>query len=567
MPNYRKSVGELFQNRAVSTLVFVFITAMLIKYTLFLAAQCFYVHLIQKQYHNREEDVATQLQAEIIWIQRLMIDAGSIYRKTGITGIIIYSILVSSTFMFLALKLIFEGQFFRDHYDRGWLSFIANPRKEAARLSAEIDNALDLIIISNLNSVLISSILNNVNPYYFEDKEKVVLDEQTNGREYDYTRLHTLTEQVYLNLNASSDEYKRLFCPSKNNVYNQKLAVVGQLDHLIGLFYDKTPIWPINRSQTWSKTSKSIFIKLLIGLKVLMNCFGSIIVLVTVNLAKVALQNNSSELDSGHYNQIDRLTIVCILITASLLLDYFSDLPVILVVSIIDQMEQLKYLNKQLGELNVKLNRYLLVKTSDIEFRKQLARECDVRAINLYIGCQLYKKDITFGLKLTEFIIYLEVMFAALTLSPIVIYFKNLPSEHIPFLLSLWIALLILINTPFVLCAELHVGCLKIMKKVWSIIANSKTYLIQNVDDDGEPTTSETIKKSLKMSFYAESEDACPITAHTILLWQRLVRNKEQFLNFQVKLLRIMELDYSGILKINFWVISLVLISLTYASR
>lgn len=558
------------------TLVFMFI--MLTKYTLFLITQSFYVHLIDKQSRSSDNNAVIEIQAQIVRIQKLMSNTGSIYRKTGTTGIILYSIIVSSSFTYCAIRLIFNNKIVKEYFSQGLISFIMFPEKEVSRISVKIDEIVDLIILSNLNHATITLESNSLNQIYSKDRERFKSNgpstvQRLKGIESKFQILHSLIEKIYLNLSRSYNGNDGVVHGEYNQHY-QKLAMIRQLDHLISLFYDKSSVWPIIRTPDWTEQLKAIVIKLIIGTRVSYCLFSLVLFQASIDSAFTAIQNHSLDSEAKHFNQLDRITVVDVIIGGFIIVDEVCSLIVLLIIIIIDQMKQIRFLNKKLASLVIKLNQIVLAQTNYTRMSQESVYQCDIEAIDLYIIFQLYKKDLTLGLKLAQFLISLQVSYVLLIISPVLFYFYHLPAEQNAniappvMVILIW---LFTLNLPFIFFAKLHVASLICMKRVWSFLATTRAFSKYIIEYDHEMISfveHTENNRSRKMSLQVKSRNVCPVTTHTILLWKRLIENKDNLLeNFQVKIVKIIDLDYNGILRMNFWLISMILIVITYATR
>lgn len=570
----------------------VFLIIMLIKYLILLLLQCVYIHLKNRIKSTDKADIENNLKlnGRIVWVRQQMCNIGSVYRETATTGVIVYSVMFSTLLMFFAFELLYKKQSTDRFNSSGFILFLSNERKEFVRIHRRIDELVYETIRSNLNYMVIDLASKRPNYYICNCKQEYDLNSDFNDNDtpqFNHTGIDKIKpfsgKHIYLNKLNLEDERKDKGKFDNGNIPRTNVSMAKQLDNLIGLFYDKSTIWPINRVQTWKQELIGNAVKIVIVTKVSLWTIAVIVAMAVNMLAEDCLKKSSNINDEERYfNRMDIITMVDLLLIVDTLTDTMSEKLGLIFIMFTDQMKQLNYINRELRKLIKKICQHKIVARLNHEDNKQdkntTSFDLDSEAIRLYIYTKLFKWDLNSTLKNTELLINQQIFCIGSILFPVLVYLSDLPPEHSYIALITWSGFMVNLDATLFLCAQLHVGCVTIIKNVWSFVAQAKleSNKLQS-DMDDVLTTNKQLNNMVEPGIFSSSsraysflhsQQATLVTQHTILLWHRIIENNEQLMgNLQAKLFNTFALDYNRIIKINFGLVSLFLLSLTYINN
>lgn len=228
--------------------------------------------------------------------------------------------------------------------------------------------------------------------------------------------------------------------------------------------------------------------------------------------------------------------------------------------------------------------------------------EFDNEALELYISFQIFCNELSSTFELARFILNQNVCFVIFSVLPILCYIKHIPSSHYRLFVIFYVCIMLVINGAFYTCGSINASCIKVSKLIWTILASvmqpgttiginrntinqrpikrsNKNIISSNNDDDKASSATnkidvvikdesnnfkDAIEKLKKISSKYNRRTRATISSHTLLLWHKLARNHELLLEkFECQILGILKLQYTSIIKFNFWLVSLVLIFLT----
>jgi hypothetical protein len=147
-----------------------------------------------------------------------------------------------------------------------------------------------------------------------------------------------------------------------------------------------------------------------------------------------------------------------------------------------------------------------------------------------------------------------------------------LTKDQYPFALLTGLVFVVTVNLVLCLCAAVHSSHQKLTNLIWSLIALEESFAMDlktnslNIERDerenySNSNTSDLSMMNIDFDYYLY----CSITPHSLTLWRRLVANHDILIeNSIAKLYGFFNIDYNGIIRFNFWWISIILIALTY---
>lgn len=221
-------------------------------------------------------------------------------------------------------------------------------------------------------------------------------------------------------------------------------------------------------------------------------------------------------------------------------------------------------------------------------------RSCDRLAIKLYLSYQLFRADARCSLGLAEWAIDQRSSFALFVLITTSLFVSEFKLEHLSLVAAGCMVLWIGLNVAFCIFAVLQAACDRTTKRFWSLIAGCVSVaLLYPAQDEGWHPNDASIRERLSWAptlqaeplnfddtFLAKLENsldkqkialslqANAVTPHTLFLLHRLLANQRHLSEgFHAKLYGTWSIDFTGILKINFWAISCIIVTLTYISN
>lgn len=375
-------------------------------------------------------------------------------------------------------------------------------------------------------------------------------------------------------------------------------SLAKQLSYLTVLSVFKSRVWPINRNSIWAENIKRFWLNSYIILSVIFWLAGQILIYFInyTSLKPMLLSDNSSSGDNFyHISILDRLSCAESHIHAYFILEWMVIPITIIIIGIKDQMEHLLSLKPKINQVYKRTkglekdyyNNGVLIRENfnllNEQLKNDLLFECDKEAIELYISYQIFREDVQALFEVAKQIINQGVSQGGLILTPLLLFYRGIP-DHLVVIFSIAVlSVVIMLNGLFCISAALHTASRQVSKSAWSFVAFAEGHIcyryallskqlsiLKNVHTNYNETVGfknfQVIpKNSNKMEVDCEYYYNSSISPHTILLWRRLVKNNE-FLDDKLvcKLYGIFQINYSMILRFNYWLISLALFSITF---
>lgn len=579
---------EKYKNSALR----IYMTTFALRALCHLVIQCIEIDIQQDFVSSTEPEKRNTTASRVEEIHKIMYLIGQIYRGTKTSGIFYYSLFVASSLTFFAMQSVSGGRISEFYENNSFIEFIRDPDEHNKRISQRIKDCVERIINSNLNFT-----------------KAIILQhrELSSGRKDKFTFEHSAYTGGFLsNLCVSHNHSARIdrILPQRNrsqvlSFRSQPSALPGdiaakdrvifgmakQLEYLNDFSRVEREVWPGNRNKSWERHLKRLWLKMYLILTPLIWLSGEACVLVSLYLAFQAFKDGTVSEKFNTISFIDRLCSADYCFYAFFGAESFLAPFLILVIGILDQTKCLTSLTPKFSDLSKKKKQleqldYLGDLSKELEkAKRELMFECDRRALNLYICYQLFQDDIRSIIILAQKIIGLYVTFTVLSLVPTFIYYRSIPVHHLPIFLTLSISLITSINMTFCWCAVLNASCRRTIKMAWSLIGIVEGYNREcySAYIDQMPRSKFTRLSDLRSSVFYGDETFCPVpvrdfeyssrscvTPHSILLWRRLV-SKEDIVKekFTCRLYNRINIDFTGILRTNYWVVSSILFVLT----
>lgn len=211
------------------------------------------------------------------------------------------------------------------------------------------------------------------------------------------------------------------------------------------------------------------------------------------------------------------------------------------------------------------------------ELEQPARNECDLLAIETYVHFKMFVTDTRVMLdwyELNNNRLCLQIIGSFLALA------SAMPQIDIHQLrvLALMIGFIMLsTNVTIILVASISSACYKCNKEIWALIAHSierprdvDAYRVMTNDDEIELERLVEVgsdkRRGRRLLQAAEELSTLngSVTPHTTLLWRKLIEDTERAqAQFTATSLWFLQLDYSGVMRLNFWFLSFVMLYIT----
>lgn len=596
-----------------------------------LILQCTYLTL-QALIEQTKEERAIKLKTTIKWVEDLMVNIGQIHRADGTTGIFFYSICFSSVIVYNLLKLMSGDKSFDLLSKTEVIFFLARPHEDSRMVPKRIYHCIDFMIYSNKNFTkkIIDSLKrkgsdsgSSSDSGESDSKLENIIERYSifkRNKTIPISHVDCTNRSIHIPLDRLADNLFEKF-ESKNtyilgDLKNEKSendfkvlnagvelieAMYRQHQYLVKLKSNINKVWPPSRNIHMFRLLKRIGSLIYITYGISAWFSGQLITILAIHLAYSSLQTSSFDPDGRRFNLLDRLQ--CIeyhIYTYFVMFSYIPDFCVYLVTTIY-QLQQLRNLWSQTDRFYEGVKRCEIWQqnynnnqfskrgnfTLNEQIKKDLKFECDKNMIELYISYYVFRQEVLSAVKTSETAANQIVACIALAMLPILPYFEHIPTSHWSSLMAVFLVLIIIFNTPFILCAFFNSACNSFAKNAWSLLAfveghNHRLYLTSNCasswsalskrninedDTNGENYyhnrihSRKRVKRTLDYVYYSKSF----ITPHSMILWHGLIKGHHVVSKgFVVKLFGTFELNYSGVLKFNHWLVWVSLLTLVY---
>lgn len=407
------------------------------------------------------------------------------------------------------------------------------------------------------------------------------------------------------------------------NKTNAIINLQNQLHYLISLLNQdkrRNNLWPVNRNSHWRSKVMSIYLTYYLVNAVSFWVLGEIFLNILHEVFRLSHKNR------GNFDRIvHQLSILDDHMMLLLILDWtVSSLGYLLLLV----LDQLKYLNSLVVKFNdlknlnnalietceqancassresksnlpllfdcnsssmLNSNHRLSIINSNIESdcqKKNLSKnsldkeglrfKCDCLALEIYICFKYFTDETRFSLGLNRFLMDQRAVVVVIVLLSTSAFINLIPIENQSAVLMCVCLILLGVNFAFSVCAWLDSVCTRTTKQVWSLLANSAIVASKSNTQQHRLTMQDLHGLSfpgtdkLEYNYYGniymtdEIGDGA-LTPHTIVLWQQWIANFDLLCeNFRAQIFGSIKINFNGILKINFWVVSFILVTLTY---
>lgn len=211
---------------------------------------------------------------------------------------------------------------------------------------------------------------------------------------------------------------------------------------------------------------------------------------------------------------------------------------------------------KYLAEVERRFRFYLAIiaHNQKVQRGKQSSIEMLVHSneeLELYLGLQMFANNISLLYEQSRSFIYRCIFCVLYSLLPALLYLDLNSTLHVSLLVGSITSVIIALNTTFFFCSFVSTSCLRVVNLAWPLIAIS----VQNqLDFTNNPV--ELNKQDARQHFMI-------ISPHSLQLWRRLVEDKERLIDkYTCKVFGSMRLEYTSVIRVNVWILSLVILFL-----
>lgn len=532
-----------------------------------------------------------------------------------ITNVIIYSTILSSIILFH-----YRRYFWPSCYDMSkefLYSYLLNPKEGELMIEKSMNKAIRDLIVSNSNytcQLIKDEILKNTHNLNSSNNTSEIenLFQHYSKIFDDDTIIKTMTlfnissdtrnqSHGSSNLNRISD------CNIMTRIQQHLHVLRAEYCYLDSLLNDKSSIWPKNRNEKYIKFLKRLWFILQ------SNVVGSLTSSVHF-MSFTVLYYNHKRTPKEHISSSSRAYISWFRVQYHfafyILMEEYLYPSIQLTVSLFDliqlihsfrnQVEEFRKQAREVKDLGFKLHDDM-IKISTIEKHSLISEiekkkyRCNISSIESYITMRHIMTQFNLIKGNGEFVIdslcYLVLVIAFSVCLAMFGYTKG--EESI--LAFIYLNYFLLFNTTFIIFAALNFYLLKNIKLIWSIIYDSSMdLLIVNkknggfnekssftkynnnnnnctIDNNNWKCDRNFIELGIAIDSLVDVRDPIDldhfiITPHMHLIWMKLIQSEQTTLVplFTFDLLGIFGLNYSSVLKVNFWLGSIFMISSIY---
>lgn len=586
--NYFRSVGSSFKSR-LSIVIFLYCTLVAIRSLINLTLQCVYLFTERSSLKKSDLEGRNEAANSLNYILDWMLLFGQTFRTDEAVGAFYYSIVFAWTVVFCLLVPL---KVFNYSQGNRLVCFLLNPENEYIEIKKKIDACLWSIIRSNIT---FTEIVTGHCDSEKEDRKnstlnlasKTLLDALVKPTELGKRDSRDYSKVVSSNHEESDKERVRLRSAQarlkpNHEDWTAKADLLNSLSRQLNFLLklrtsDQKSVWPLNRNKIWhdemcrSGTTFFTFCSICYWL------IGELLCVSRYHSIYWAMKESKIDPKYRYYTFIDRLSCVDYHIFTFVAVDSFLASTTIWYTTVKDQIKTLSSLKPRLFQVVEKINRLKLwlqraVNSETQQFtnlelmeetRKDLEFECDIEALKLYVSYQIFRDEVKSALRVAQTAANQLVTLIILSLLPILAFYKEIPQQHKKDFYFVLMMILMLLNCSFLLCATLHSACGHLARLTWPFVA-----FIEKTNSEClamlEPPFGVEWDKRKDGTKYTLSRTRV-VTPHTELLLRRLLQSYDVLAEGSVcKLYGVLRLNFSGVLRINYWLVCAWLISLTF---
>lgn len=349
-----------------------------------------------------------------------------------------------------------------------------------------------------------------------------------------------------------------------------------QQAHLRELLADKSSIWPANRDEEWHKNQTSFVLRLYTVPHMVYHFSAALIIYMFGNYCHELLKMRNET----PVNIMENLSLAEMYFVLFVGIKPYLQPVILLVVSLRDKRMCLRTIHRRLMGLQAVMVE--LGRKSETSAIHELDQQCqelacvaDREALAIYLNMRVFlDNELQSMTKLASLIVNQYCLVAPSLLVPFLLLEFSSMRQQLTFLTSFVCFYAIVINLVFGVCANLEAHCTKTTQRAWSLVASlTLAPDLRSEKQTAVPSVLSRLAATRHRSllhqpggecFVLDQMRASSINAHTALLWRRFVLDmgtlRERFHSTALGSIR---LNYSEMLRLNFWFVSVVLTILT----
>lgn len=532
-----------------------------VKNSLNLILQCAYVR--SQRFSSSDHKLNGESNSQYVYqVRNLMQIIGQLHREIGATGVFYYSIHFYSWAFFYFIEKISTRKWSSCVLNGGLLSFLEDPVREEEIIQFRIHMLIEKLIESNINFT------------------RIILGQQTTKN---IQRLNQKVLNHRKTLETAQPTSARFDVTSTSHSMAREISVdslASQINHLNKLKLDSTKLWPPNRAPKWRDHIKRAFMKLYLASYV--NIWSTCVVctLYAIRFASKALKESGLDKIYAEFGLLDRLSSVDLVVFCWIAAEWFAAPSTTAIISISDQFEFANSFERRLNSIKSRIEKLKslcenrnksILSIRDIYVEKlirDLRIECDNEVMEFYISFRLFREDLRNTLKIAQESFAKSVSVIFFTLLTSLIFYDRVKTDQIPIIICVTIFTMVSLDCAFISCAALHASSCHITNLVWPLIASVEDYNLKSFFNKSLRIVDKLPVNNLGVAdikFEFEYYSHSSISPHTVLLLRKIAANHAFLARSCVcRLYGSIPLDYEGIMKINFWILSSILLALTY---
>lgn len=518
-------------------------------------------------------------------IQRAMVYVGQIHRQEALSGVLHHSVLFASVMNLYLIKKLSNGKLLAEGCDDGFVKFLNKTDEVCEQISKEFDQCLGQLIESSL---VFNRVILRGNDECLEEEEHNIISTKMTLSDY-LERKKTFrapwnSNKPLLNFKNAQNS------PSFNDKINFSRSVIAefstqQIHHLTKLAFSKEKVWPSNRTNAWASKFKMITIVCFNLSSILGWLIGEVASLLMIHRAYNHI-NQQTKLGEA-FGLADRLVSVNHILYTYFATSWFVATLLIPVLDAVDQIKETNSFEPRLNKLRYKVQQ--LHQVQDIIdsgrhytelnnlklIRNGLKFECDHEAIEFYVSYHLFRNNIKGTIELAQSYLTRNITFGLLVILPPIGLYKyealkcsdlSSSEQTIPLLVSFAGIVFVACNIFLWIGSYLNGSCVRLYKCIWPIVAMAEEYTSTHYasNQQSQSTLEDDLSQERPPEISShEYYSASPIAPHTVMLYRRLIYNESHIMDNSVVKLQLynsFKVNYTGLVKFNFWIISFILL-------
>lgn len=490
---------------------FCFLT--LIKSVVYLVLEAYYVKLqMNTSSVNMSHESRAALDIQIQHLERVMCQIGLGYRELGTSTVFGYALLSAILVIFYFIDEITLGQASKRYKQDSFVLANMSPELSGAHLRKLIEHCTKQALNAN-----------------FIYCHRATYDRQSRNR-------------------SDLSQFSSPFMEQKL-IFDYYLSDHGRIR-----LHDRT--------DRWLREQRRFALAIYILINVVFFVGTIFANLLTQYIAFTRLQTRHG--DTFRFNFMEKLSFIEQPIVVIITLNSFATPMAVLVLNLRDRAIFLSKLRAKFAKLELSLTQMksithklfhspeLRTDRHEAELEKWRMRST-LEALDIYIRLRAFMMDLRPTIKLFNMIMNQLFFYVFSVVAPTLAFYSDLDSIIVKILSVIAVQFIIAINLAFIVCAAFNATCVRTTMIAWRLLARS--ILESVVDTQADQIIPSTVR---------QENLHCLLDTHTMTLWRRLVENQEALLKqFPCQILAAIRLDYSNILRLNFWYISIVLIFFT----